>query len=66
MSEVEIGSVESMIEFEDSQTSTPVPQPGELAAAGAENDQARLRELLRPILLELLEDELNNYTRMRG
>jgi hypothetical protein len=29
-------------------------------------DTMRLRELLRPVILELLEDELARYTRVRG
>ena len=63
MTQVQIGSMETVIEFEP-ETITAAP-PAQ-SAAGDGGDIARLRALLRPIVIDLLEDELSTYTRMRG
>lgn len=63
--ELEIGRLDATIEFEPEAgggaTASGVPAGG--PAAG---DLMRLRELLRPLVIELLEDELARYMRMRG
>jgi hypothetical protein len=62
--ELEIGRLDATIEFEpEAGAAAAGAPPGDAAAAG---DLARLRELLRPLVIELLEDELARYTRMRG
>jgi hypothetical protein len=62
MTQVQIGSMETVIEFEPE--AAAASHAG--AAAGDGSDLARLRELLRPIIVDLLEAELGTYTRMRG
>lgn len=65
MANVEIGTMDTTIEFEPEVITAGAPAP----AAGAPEslaDAVRLRELLRPVILELLEDELARYSRMRG
>jgi len=68
--DLDIGSFDATIEFEPEVIIGRAPgsagAPGEVDAAGAATDALRLRELLRPIIIELLEDELSRYTRMRG
>lgn len=65
MANVEIGNVEASFEFEPEVIVGRVPTA---AAGGAAEpaDLMRLRELLRPLVIELLEDELARYTRIRG
>jgi hypothetical protein len=64
MTDVSINSVSASINFQpDSPSGTPAASG---MAGGQGDDPARLRALLRPIILELLEDELGNYLRMRG
>ena len=65
MAQVEIGTMDTTIEFEPEVITATAPS--EMAAGeAAAGDALRLRELLRPVIIELLEDELASYTRMRG
>lgn len=68
--QLDIGSFDATIEFEPELIIGRAPgsagTAGEGDAAGAATDALRLRELLRPVIIELLEDELARYTRMRG
>ena len=65
MAQVEIGTMDTTIEFEPEVITARAPS--EMAAGEAmAGDALRLRELLRPVIIELLEDELASYTRMRG
>jgi hypothetical protein len=64
MSEVQIGQMDTVIEFEPEVITATPPQYS--AASGGGDDVSRLRELLRPIIVDLLEDELSRYMRMRG
>jgi hypothetical protein len=65
MANVEIGTMDTTIEFEPEVITAGAP--GAVAgAAGTAGDALRLRELLRPVILELLEEELATYSRMRG
>jgi hypothetical protein len=66
MADVRIGTMETTLELEPepvaaAATSSPGGEP-----AGSPADALRLRELLRPLVLEVLEDELARYTRIRG
>jgi hypothetical protein len=65
MADVEIGQMDTTIEFEPE---TGAPNGASLAsqADASASDMARLRALLRPVILEILDDELNRYVRMRG
>ena len=66
MSDVQIGQMDTVIEFEPEVITATPPQytaPGE---ASGGDDVARLRALLRPIIVGLLEDELSTYMRRRG
>jgi len=65
MAQVEIGTMDTTIEFEPEVIVGRAPTPAGDADAMA-GDALRLRELLRPIIVELLEDELAQYTRGRG
>lgn len=64
--ELEIGRLDATFEFEPAagDAAAPAGAPGGHAAAAG--DLLRLRELLRPLIIELLEDELARYTRTRG
>lgn len=68
--QLDIGSFDATIEFEPEVIVGRAPgsagTAGEGDAAGGVTDALRLRELLRPVIIELLEDELARYTRMRG
>jgi hypothetical protein len=71
MTQVSIGQMDTVIEFApETITATPPggsagdPGGGIVGAGGP--DVERLRALLRPIIIELLEDELGSYRRMRG
>jgi hypothetical protein len=67
MTDIEIGQMDTTIEFEpELVTATPGPPALPGGAEGSAVDLARLRALLRPVIMELLEDELSRYTRMRG
>jgi hypothetical protein len=65
MTDVQIDAFDATIELKSdaggAQAAPGVAPPGDGLA-----DAARLRELLRPIILDVLEDELSLYTRMRG
>ncbi|HSW22249.1 MAG TPA: hypothetical protein VLJ62_05745 [Burkholderiaceae bacterium] len=66
MTQVEIGSMDATIQFEPD---TIAARPATLGAAAGQrepDDLMRLRDLLRPLVIELLEEELSRYTRMRG
>lgn len=61
MPDVTIDAMSTSIEFEpEVVTSSPEQARQHIA------DIAELRALLRPVIIELLEDELGRYTRMRG
>jgi hypothetical protein len=62
--QLDIGNFDATIEFEPELIIGRAPGEGD--AASAATDALRLRELLRPVIIELLEDELARYTRMRG
>lgn len=64
MTDVSVTNVDASITFEE-EVITASPEATATARANAE-DAARLKDLLRPIILEILEDELSSYTRMRG
>jgi hypothetical protein len=68
--QLDIGNFDATIEFEPELIIGRAPgsagAAGEGDAASAATDALRLRELLRPVIIELLEDELARYTRMRG
>jgi hypothetical protein len=67
MANVEIGSMETTIEFEpETIVGQPASGPTGTAPAGAPVDVAALRELLRPLVIELLEGELARHMRIRG
>lgn len=61
--QLSIGTMATTVTFEpEGSTATPPPP----AIGGAGDDVARLRALLRPIISELLRDELRTGMRMRG
>ena len=62
--QVQIGQMDTVIEFEPEVITATPPQFAAPGAAG--DDVSRLRELLRPIIVDLLEDELSTYMRRRG
>lgn len=68
--QLDIGSFDATIEFEPEviigRAPGSISVAGEGDAGGTATDALRLRELLRPVIIELLEDELARYTRMRG
>ncbi len=64
MTDVQIGQMDTVIELQQD-TVTAMP-PGAAPAAAGGDEIERLRALLRPIIIELLEDELGTYRRMRG
>ena len=64
MTDVNVMNVDATISFEEA-VITASPDATAAARAQAE-DAARLKGLLRPIILEILEDELSTYCRMRG
>ena len=66
MSEVQIGQMDTVIEFEPEVITATPPQFATPGAGAGGDDVSRLRELLRPIIIDLLEDELSRYMRMRG
>jgi hypothetical protein len=64
MSNVQIRDMEAVIELEPEVITA---SPGAATAPDpVASDMARLRALLRPVILELLDDELSRYRRMRG
>jgi hypothetical protein len=65
MANVDIVNVDATFEFEPEVTGTAAP-PALPGAAGGVADAQRLRELLRPVILEVLEDELARHSRTRG
>lgn len=61
--QVSIGTVDMTVTFEPDAISAAPPQAG----AGDQGDEVmRLRALLRPIISDLLRDELRTSMRMRG
>lgn len=64
--QLDIGSFDATIEFEPEVIIGRAPASAGAASEGDATDALRLRELLRPVIIELLEDELARYTRMRG
>ena len=63
--QVQITDMSTVIAFEaETITATPPQFAGGDGAGG--DDVSRLRELLRPIIVDLLEDELSRYMRRRG
>ena len=60
--QVQITDMSTVISFADDPL---VATPPQFAEAGGD-DVSRLRELLRPIIVDLLEDELSRYMRRRG
>lgn len=66
---VEIDSMRSSIEIlpsNDSSESRPAASSVAESGAVAAQGQDRLKEQLRPLLMELMEEELENYMRIRG
>ena len=63
--QVQIGQMDTVIEFEP-ETITATPPQSAAPGAGGGDDASLLRELLRPIIVSLLEDELSTYMRRRG
>ena len=62
--QVQITDMSTVIAFE---TETITATPPQFASGdGRGDDASRLRELLRPIIVDLLEDELSRYMRRRG
>lgn len=67
MADLQIGSMDTTIEFEVESVAAPAgTSPGGEGAGGGAADMLRLRELLRPLVLEVLEEELARYARIRG
>ena len=66
MSDVQIGQMDTVIEFEPEVITATPPQYAAPGAGGGGDDVSRLRDLLRPIIIDLLEDELSTYMRRRG
>ena len=67
MADIDIGRFDTTIEFEPEVIVGHAPATlGEAGTGAAASDALRLRELLRPVIIELLENELARYTRMRG
>jgi len=64
MTEVAIDQMTATMEFEP-EVITASPQGMARARADAA-DLQRLKELLRPLILEILDDELAMFGRMRG
>jgi len=62
-SQVSIGTVDTTITFEPEVITAAPPQAG---AGDQGDDVMRLRALLRPIISDLLRDELRTTMRMRG
>jgi hypothetical protein len=64
MPDVTIADMETNITFEQDPTvgRGPVSAPQD----GGTGDVEALRRILRPIIIDLLSDELNQYMRMRG
>jgi hypothetical protein len=59
---VVLNKVDANINF-DAERSAPVaPAPQHNDAA----DLARLRTLLRPVIMQILDDELSSYMKMKG
>lgn len=64
MTDVAIDKMTTTIEFEPA---GPAAMPQGVAGSRAEAaDRMRLKELLRPVILEILGDELAMHARMRG
>lgn len=64
--ELEIGRLDATIEFDSEAGGAATSPDAPAGAAAAAGDLMRLRELLRPLVIELLEDELARYLRIRG
>ncbi|MGB4827040.1 MAG: hypothetical protein WBP18_07140 [Paracoccaceae bacterium] len=64
MTDVGIGQMTTTIEFEP-EVKTASPQ-GMARAAAEATDVQRLKELLRPVIMDILGDELDLHERMRG
>ena len=64
MTDVTIADMQTTITFEQDSISDrpPVASPQD----GGTADVEALRRILRPIIIDLLSDELNQYMRMRG
>jgi hypothetical protein len=64
MTDVNVQNVDATFTFEPEVITA---SPGVVAAARQQaEDVARLKELLKPIILSILEDELSTHKRMRG
>lgn len=69
MANVEIIDMSTTLEFEPEVITARAPaaaEGGGTAAGGTASDMMRAREILRPLIVELLEEELTHYTRTRG
>ena len=67
MTDVDIIQADATIEFEPEViTASPGAAPLASHADATATDLARLRALLRPVILEILDDEISRYVRMRG
>ena len=64
MTDVTIADMQTTITFEPDTIVGRVPVPG--PQDGRTDDVEALRRILRPIIIDLLSDELNQYMRMRG
>jgi hypothetical protein len=63
MTEVNVTNVDATFTFEPEATA----QPAAVATARQQAEEVvRLKALLKPIIMEILEDELSTHKRMRG
>lgn len=66
MADVQIDSMDMTIEIESPSAPAATAAAPAAGSGGGAADMLRLRELLRPLVLEVLEDELARYSRIRG
>lgn len=61
MTDVNITSVDTTMTFEDDHLVAAAP-----VAGGVDNEVEALRQILEPIVMQLIEDNLQQYMAMRG
>ena len=68
MTDVEIGNVDATFVFEPETITASPPAAADATAmgAGATADVDRIRAILQPIVMDLLSEELSQYSRIRG
>ena len=61
MTDVNINTVDTTLQYEQDTITAAAPQP-----VGIDSEAEALRQILEPIVMQILEDNLQQYMAMRG